>query len=63
VKFKVKPGRHIVGIAGDDEGNGLCAMQIGQPVKETAAEVSSGETQKFRISGTQNGTDIRPSSI
>ncbi|SDO20384.1 hypothetical protein [Pseudomonas poae] len=63
VKFKVKPGRHIVGIAGDEEGNGLCAMQIGQPVKETAAEVSSGETQKFRISGTQNGTDIRPSSI
>src|SRR5450830_1869442 len=58
VKFKVKPGRHIVGIAGDDEGNGLCAMQIGQPVKETAAEVSPGETQKFRISGTQNGTDI-----
>ncbi|NNB71529.1 hypothetical protein BFW91_13675 [Pseudomonas fluorescens] len=63
VKFKVKPGRHIVGIASDDEGNGLCAMQIGQPVKETAAEVSSGETQKFRISGTQNGADIRPSSI
>jgi hypothetical protein len=63
VKFKVKPGRHIVGIAGDDEGNGLCAMQIGQPVKEAAAEISSGETQKFRISGTQNGTDIRPSSI
>lgn len=63
VKFKVKPGRYIVGIAGDGEGNGLCAMQIGQPVKETAAEVSSGKTQKFRISGTQNGTDIRPSSI
>lgn len=63
VKFQVKPGRHIVGMAGDDEGNGLCAMQIGQPVKETATEVSSGETQKFRISGTQNGTDIRPSSI
>lgn len=63
VKFQVKPGRHIVGIAGDDEGNGLCAMQIGQPVKETASEVAAGEVQKYRISGTQNGTDIRPSSL
>ena len=63
VKFQVKPGRHIVGIAGDDEGNGLCAMQIGQPVKETASEAAAGETQKYRISGTQNGTDIRPSSL
>ena len=63
VKFQLKPGRHIVGIAGDDEGSGLCAMQIGQPVKETATELAAGEVQKFRISGTQNGTDIRPSSI
>ena len=63
VKFQLKPGRHIVGIAGDDEGNGICAMQIGQPVKETATELAAGEVQKFRISGTQNGTDIRPSSI
>ena len=63
VKFQLKPGRHIVGIAGDDEGSGLCATQIGQPVKETATELAAGEVQKFRISGTQNGTDIRPSSI
>ena len=62
-RFQVKPGRHIVGIAGDDEGSGLCAMQIGQPVKETASEVAAGEVQKYRISGTQNGTDIRPSSL
>ncbi|PMY44577.1 MULTISPECIES: hypothetical protein [Pseudomonas] len=62
-KFQVKPGRHIVGIGGDEDGNGLCAMQIGQPVKETVADVVSGEVQKYRISGTQNGTDIRPSSI
>lgn len=63
VTFELKPGRHIVGIAGDDDGSGLCAMQIGQPVKETATELAAGEVQKFRISGTQNGTDIRPSSI
>ncbi|WP_223543696.1 hypothetical protein [Pseudomonas sp. BF-B-28] len=63
VKFELKPGRHIVGIAGDEEGSGLCAIQIGQPVKETATELASGEMQKFRISGTQNGTDIRPSSF
>lgn len=63
VKFKLKPGRHIVGISGDDDGSGLCALQIGQPVKETASELSAGEVQKFRISGTQNGTEIRPSSI
>ncbi|UWF49677.1 hypothetical protein NYP20_01555 [Pseudomonas sp. N3-W] len=63
VKFKLKPGRHIVGISGDEDGSGLCAMQIGQPVKETASELSTGEVQKFRISGTQNGADIRPSSL
>ncbi|WP_447777062.1 hypothetical protein [Pseudomonas chlororaphis] len=62
-KFQIKPGRHIIGIGGDEDGSGLCAMQIGQPVKETAAEVSAGELQKYRISGTQNGTDIRPSSM
>ena len=63
VKFQLKPGRHIVGIAGDEEGGGLCAMQIGQPVKVSATELNAGEVQKFRISGTQNGNDIRPSSI
>jgi hypothetical protein len=63
VKFQIKPGRHIVGIAGDDEGNGLCAMQIGQPVKETASELTAGEVQKYRIAGTQDGLDIRPSSL
>lgn len=62
-KFNVKPGRHIVGIGGDEDGSGLCAMQIGQPLKETATEVVAGEVQKYRISGTQNGTDIRPSSM
>ncbi|MNJ29122.1 hypothetical protein D3C77_236810 [compost metagenome] len=63
VKFQVKPGRHIVGVAGDPDGNGLCGMQIGQPMKETAAEVAAGEVQRYRISGSQNGTDIRPSSL
>ncbi|MNC77325.1 hypothetical protein D3C75_1292530 [compost metagenome] len=63
MKFQVKPGRHLVGIGGDEEGSGLCAMQIGQPVKEIATEPSAGEVQKFRVSGTQNGVDIRPSSI
>lgn len=63
VTFKLKPGRHIVGIAGDEDGNGLCALQIGQPVKEAATEIGAGEVQKFRVSGTQNGADIRPSSI
>lgn len=63
VKFQIRPGRHIVGIAGDEEGNGLCAMQIGQPIKETASELTPGEEQKYRIAGTQDGLDIRPSSI
>lgn len=62
IKFQLKPGRHIVGIAGDEDGNGLCSMQIGQPVKESATELVAGDLQKFRISGTQNGNDIRPSS-
>ncbi|WP_055136762.1 hypothetical protein [Pseudomonas corrugata] len=63
VSFKLKPGRHIIGIAGDDEGNGVCALQIGQPVKETSTELRVGDMQKFRVSGTQNGSDIRPSSL
>ena len=62
-RFSLKPGRHVVGIAGDEEGSGLCALQIGQPVKETATDLATGEVQKFRVSGTQNGTDIRPSSM
>ncbi|WP_394207395.1 hypothetical protein [Pseudomonas putida] len=60
--FEVQPGRHFVGIDGDDEGGGLCAMQIGQQLKEITTEVSVGEVQRFRITG-QNGLDIRPSSI
>ncbi len=63
IKFQVKPGRHIVGIAGDDEGSGICAMQIGQPVKEIATEITASEIQRYRISGSQNGNDIRPSSL
>lgn len=63
VRFEMKPGRHIVGIAGDEDGSGICAMQIGQPVKEIATDVAAGEVQRFRISGTQNGTDIRPTSM
>lgn len=63
VSFKLKPGRHIIGIAGDEDGNGICALQIGQPVKETSTDLSGGDEQKFRVTGTQNGTDIRPTSI
>ncbi|WP_236203069.1 hypothetical protein [Pseudomonas protegens] len=62
-KSHVKPGRHIVGISGDEDGSGLCALQISQPVKETATEVVAGKKQKYRILGIQNGLDIRPSSI
>ncbi|MEC4023359.1 hypothetical protein VSO52_11275 [Pseudomonas fulva] len=60
--FEVKPGRHFIGIDGDDEGSGLCAMQIGQQLKEITTEISAGEIQRFRITG-QNGIDIRPSSM
>lgn len=37
--------------------------QLRRRTEETAAEASSGETQKFRISGTENGADILPSPI
>lgn len=60
--FWISPGRHFVGIDGDDEGSGLCAMQIGQQLKELSTEIAPGEVQRFRITG-QNGVDIRPSSI
>ncbi len=62
-KFHVSPGRHIIGMSGDADGGGLCAMQVGQPVKESAAELRPGEIQKFRISGDTNGLDIRPTSL
>ncbi len=42
VSFKLKPGRHIIGIAGDDDGNGVCSLQIVQPVKETSTDLSAG---------------------
>lgn len=60
--FWVAPGRHFVGIDGDDQGSGLCAMQMGQQLKEVAADIGEGEIHRFRITG-QNGVDIRPSSI
>ncbi|MBP3999913.1 hypothetical protein [Pseudomonas koreensis] len=64
VRLFVQPGRHIVGISGDPDGSGLCGMQIGQPVKESASELKAGEIQKFRISGdTNGGLDLRPTSL
>jgi len=63
VKLHVPSGRHIVGISGDAEGGGMCGMQVGQPVKESATDLKPGETQKYRISGDTNGLDIRPTSM
>ena len=60
--LRVSPGRHILGIAGDADGRGVCGLQMGQPLKEVATHISAGESQKFRISGAQDGVDIRPSS-
>ncbi|BCD88067.1 hypothetical protein PSm6_44740 [Pseudomonas solani] len=60
--FYVPAGRRIIGMSGDASGQGLCAMQVGQPLKETSTRVDSGEVQRFRISGDTNGLDIRPSS-
>lgn len=64
INIKVAPGRHILGISGDSKGKGLCGMQIGQPLKETATQLNTGEHQKFRITGgTNSGLDIRPSTL
>ncbi|MCU9949863.1 hypothetical protein [Pseudomonas sp. PDM13] len=60
--FYVPAGRRIVGMSGDPSGQGLCAMQVGQPLKETATRVEAGEVLRFRITGDTNGLDIRPSS-
>ncbi|WP_083265605.1 MULTISPECIES: lipoprotein [Pseudomonadaceae] len=61
--FYVKAGRRHIGMSGDPSGKGLCAMQVGQPLKETSTRLEAGEVQRFRISGDTNGLDIRPSSI
>lgn len=62
--INVVPGRHILGIAGDSKGKGLCAMQVGQPLKEISTQINSNDSQRFRITGdTNSGLDIRPSML
>jgi len=61
--YKVKAGRHILGIADDPKGGGLCGLGDGKPYKETSTIISNNETQRFRIAGdTNTGLDIRPTS-
>lgn len=63
ISYKTKAGRHILGIADDPQGGGLCGVGNGKPYKETSTVISENETQKFRISGdTNSGLDIRPTS-
>lgn len=63
ISYKVKAGRHILGIADDPQGGGLCGVGNGKPYKETSTVISDNETQKFRIAGdTNSGLDIRPTS-
>ncbi|EPD6377955.1 hypothetical protein QDQ61_03855 [Citrobacter freundii] len=64
IDINVTSGRHILGISGDSKGKGLCGMQVGQPLKETATQINAREHQKFRITGdTNSGLDIRASTI
>lgn len=64
ISIKIDPGRHILGISGDSQGQGLCGAKIGQSIKETSTQITVGETQTFRITGdTISGLDIRPTSI
>lgn len=63
ISYNVKAGRHILGIADDPLGGGLCGVGNGKPYKETSTVISDNETQKFRIAGDANsGLDIRPTS-
>lgn len=63
ISYKVRAGRHILGIADDSLGGGLCGVGNGKPYKETSTVISDNETQKFRIAGDANsGLDIRPTS-
>lgn len=64
VSVKIPSGRHILSVAGDSEGKGLCALQIGQPIKESVTEIKENEVQRFRITGdTGSGLELRPSNI
>lgn len=58
--FYVKPGRRIIGVGPDPQGNPLCSSNSGFR-REVATLIESGETQLFRIS-INTGLDIRPSS-
>lgn len=64
IDIRVSSGRHILGMSGDSKGKGLCGMQVGQPLKETATQINNNEHQKFRITGdTNSGLDIRSSTL
>lgn len=45
IDINVTSGRHILGISGDSKGKGLCGMQVGQPLKETATQINAREHQ------------------
>lgn len=63
-RFNVEAGRHMIGMAGDADGAGMCGLQIGQWVKESATELRPGEIQRFRVSADSSaGMDIRPTSF
>lgn len=63
LSYEVQVGRHILGIADDPKGGGLCGVGTGKPYKEISTVISGNETQKFRIAGdTNSGLDIRPTS-
>ncbi|WP_417663453.1 3-isopropylmalate dehydratase [Pseudomonas sp.] len=56
--FSVAPGRHIVGIAIDEEGESLC--NNGRLNREVAVTVTKGQDEHFRIvSESSSGFDIR----
>lgn len=57
--FHLPPGQHIVGIAADEKGEGLCSK--GRLLRELNVDLTAGQTAQFRIlSDAQTGFDIKP---
>ncbi|MCY1286521.1 hypothetical protein D9M69_369200 [compost metagenome] len=61
VKLKVKAGEHIVGLATDRQGKGMCSSGYDQ--FEQSVIVNSGETKRFRMQSGPGGFDIKPTTL
>lgn len=63
VTFRIPAGEHLVGMAADPLGSGLCGLG-GMAMREVSATVAPEQTKRFRVLGDMSGGfTISPSSL